>query len=245
VTLLMPTLSESVANPVSGRIALPVLAAMAIGVQVGLSIVLTRAVANDVGAISLTFLRYFVAALCLVPIVLVTTGMRVRMRDILPIAFLGMVQFGLLILLLNFGLRSVPAGPGGILFATSPVFALILGVWTGRERWSGRKAVGIVLALAGPALATDVRGDVASMSAGVGSAVVLLGAGSGIGYMLWLWALKSIDASTVTAFLMLGPVTALLAGAVFLDEVVTLGTVLGMVVLGAGLWITTGLRRKA
>lgn len=288
---------------------LPLLAAITIGVQVGISIVLTRAVADDIGPVSLTFLRYAVAALCLVPVVLVTTRRRIGSRDILPIAMLGLVQFGLLILLLNMGLRGVPAGPGALLFATSPLFALVLGVLKGQERWSGRRLTGIIIALtsltlvlgsgdavpagvisvagatqilgaaacaavagtflgpfvrrygappvsavamlatvamlAGPALANDVTGEVRTMDDGVAGAVVALGIGSGIGYLLWLWALKSIDASTVTAFLMLSPVTALIAGAIFLDEAITITAAVGMALLGAGLWASTRARPKA
>jgi drug/metabolite transporter (DMT)-like permease len=102
-----------------------------------------------------------------------------------------------------------------------------------------------VAMLAGPALANDVTGEVRTMDDGVAGAVVALGIGSGIGYLLWLWALKSIDASTVTAFLMLSPVTALIAGAIFLDEAITITAAVGMALLGAGLWASTRACPKA
>ena len=49
-------------------------------------------------------------------------------------------------------------------------------------------------------------------------AIAFIGASSGIGYFLWLWALRHASASRVTLFLSLSPLTALLLGAVWLGE---------------------------
>jgi drug/metabolite transporter (DMT)-like permease len=59
---------------------------------------------------------------------------------------------------------------------------------------------------------------------------------------MWLYALRWLGTSTVTAFLLLGPPTALLLGAVFVDDPLAVSTVLGMAIVAAGLWVTTRAR---
>ena len=49
-------------------------------------------------------------------------------------------------------------------------------------------------------------------------AILFIGASSGIGYYLWLWALNHTTATKVTVFLALSPITAALLGAVLLAE---------------------------
>jgi drug/metabolite transporter (DMT)-like permease len=77
---------------------------------------------------------------------------RFARADILPIAALGIGQFGILIALLNYGLRSVPAGRGALIFATFPLITLIVAL-LGHERVTVRKITGILLTLTGVALA--------------------------------------------------------------------------------------------
>ena len=47
--------------------------------------------------------------------------------------------------------------------------------------------------------------------------------GAGIGYFLWVWALERTTPSRAAIFLSLNPLTAMLLGAAFLNEPVTLG----------------------
>ncbi len=49
-------------------------------------------------------------------------------------------------------------------------------------------------------------------------AIIFIGASSGIGYYLWLWALNHTTPTKVTVFLALSPITATLLGAVLLGE---------------------------
>src|SRR5262249_61349248 len=64
-------------------------------------------------------------------------------------------------------------------------------------------------------------GVVASLpriTAGGWAAIVFIGFSSGVGYFLWLWALKHASATRVTVFLALSPLTAAILGALFLHE---------------------------
>lgn len=68
-------------------------------------------------------------------------------------------------------------------------------------------------------------------------AILFIGASSGIGYYLWLWALNHTTATKVTVFLALSPITAALLGAVFLAEQLSPMSWLGIVGVALGLWV--------
>ncbi len=68
-------------------------------------------------------------------------------------------------------------------------------------------------------------------------AVVFIGMNSGIGYYLWLWALNHTTPTKVTVFLALSPVTAAWLGAMFLAEVISIMSFLGVACVVLGLWI--------
>jgi drug/metabolite transporter (DMT)-like permease len=280
------------------RSALGALAAAATGVQVGAAIVATRYVATDISPASLAFLRYAIGVACLVPVVAMAGRIRFARADILPIAALGIGQFGVLIALLNYGLRSVPAGRGALIFASFPLITLIVAALLGHERVTARKITGIVATMSGVALALgdkilsagSLLGELTILaSAAVGAvcsvlyrpylrryptlpisafamaaaalalfpfaalddlfvvpaqlsfrawaAIVFIGLSSGILYVVWLWALKTIPASRVTVFLALSPITAIVLGVALVGEPVTAGMIAGVACVAAGLWV--------
>lgn len=276
------------------------LAAAATGVQVGAAMVATRFVAGEIPPATLAMLRYAIGFLCLLPVLLARRPGGFAARDIVPVAVLGIGQFGVLIALLNWGLRSVPAARGAVVFSAFPLLTMLLAVAIRQERLTAWKAGGVLLTMAGIALALEAPlarrpglGDLAVLaSALVGAvcsvfyrpylrrydtvavgalamaasvvalalyavvaesllgglpplaptgwfAVLFIGASSGGGYIAWLWALRHAPATHVTVFLGLGPITALVLGALFLGEsfgVVPFG---GAVAVLAGLWVAT------
>ena len=72
-------------------------------------------------------------------------------------------------------------------------------------------------------------------------AVVFIGLSSGSFYLVWLWALKVASPTRVTIFLSLSPVTAAILGVALLGENLTLGMLVGLAAVVAGLWIATRL----
>jgi drug/metabolite transporter (DMT)-like permease len=74
-------------------------------------------------------------------------------------------------------------------------------------------------------------------SGGGWAAVVFIGFSSGVGYLLWLWALGNAPATEVTVFLALSPLTAAVLGALFLSEQTTLPAAAGLVCVALGLWL--------
>lgn len=284
------------------RAVLAALAAAATGLLVGSSMVATRAVIHETTPVALALLRYALGLLCLAVPTLLGPRVRVRRADLLPIAALGIGQFGVLILLLNFGLQRVSAGLGALLFAMLPLLTLLLGAALRLEPLTAPKALGVALSIAGVGLAVGglpggsggaaaawpgvaavvgsaLTGAVCSvayrpylhrypalpvstlamlaavlflavLAAGEGffarlpdfsalgwAAVAYIGASSGAGYFLWLWALAHTTPTRVTVFLALSPVTAAVLGSAVLGEPLTGGLLAGLGCVVAGLWL--------
>ncbi len=137
---------------------LAIAAAIATGVQVGAAMVATRAVGPVLGPVSLALLRYVIGFLCLLPAAVVmwrrTPFVR---RDVVPVALLGIGQFGILVALLNVGLREVPAARGALLFSAFPLMTLGLAAVLGQEQMGRAKVAGVLLTMLGVALAMGER----------------------------------------------------------------------------------------
>jgi len=115
--------------------------------------VATRFVVDQTGPASLALLRYAIGVLCLLPAVLVSTRPRFAPRDLAPIALLGIAQFGILIALLNHGLRFIPSARAALIFATVPLLTMLLAAALGHERLGAAKVAGVLLTIVGVALA--------------------------------------------------------------------------------------------
>ncbi|NBJ12004.1 EamA family transporter [Microvirga sp. SYSU G3D207] len=279
------------------------MAAAATGVQVGAALVASRFVIHEIGPASLAFLRYCIAVLCLVPLLLIAERARIAPRDLIAVMTLGIVQFGILIALLNLGLQFISSTRAALLFATFPLMTMIIAALLGRERLTSAKAAGVVLTIVGvgialgePLFAGTAAGEwigallvlaaafsgavcsvlyrpylaryptlpvgawamlasVAFLSVPAGMeglytqpsdltmqgilAVIFIGLSSGIGYVLWLWALKNTTPTRVTVFLSLSPITAAVLGALILSEPFTPGILVGLIGVAGGLWLAT------
>jgi len=116
--------------------------------------VATRFVVDQCGPASLALLRYAIGFCCLLPVVLLSAGhTRFARRDLLPIALLGITQFGILIALLNYGLRFIPSGRAALIFGTFPLLTMMLAAALGHERLTPPKILGVLLTIAGVGLA--------------------------------------------------------------------------------------------
>ena len=113
---------------------LAVLAAAATGVQVGSAIVATRFVIDQTDPVTLAFPRYLIGfCLLLIPAWRASRGW-FNPRDVLPIAGLGITQFGILIVLMNYGLQYIPSARAALIFACVPSLTMTLGALIGYER---------------------------------------------------------------------------------------------------------------
>jgi len=197
------------------RSRLALLAAAGTGIQVGAAMVATRFVADQTGPLTLALFRYAIGFACLLPAVLMAPRVRIAAGDLVPIAVLGIGQFGILIALLNFGLQSVTAARGALLFATFPLITMLFAAALGQERLTARRSLGVLLALVGVGVSLGEK--LLADSGGrewLGALAILLSAATGaICSVLYRPYLAKYPALPVSALAMLASVLFLLGGA--------------------------------
>lgn len=187
----------------------PVAVAAAVGVQVGLAMIATRYVVGESGPATLAMFRYAIGALCLLPVLYIQKmPLRFARRDILPIAGFGIVQFGILIALLNYGLSYITAARAALLFASFPLLTMIVAALLGREKLTVAKTLGVLLTMLGVALALGEKVfDASSAERWVGEAAVLLAALCGaVCSVLYRPYLQRYPTLSIGAFAMLASV---------------------------------------
>jgi drug/metabolite transporter (DMT)-like permease len=190
----------------------PLLVAAGVGVQVGAAMVATRYVVGESGPATLAMFRYAIGALCLLPVLVwQKQGLRFAGRDILPIAGLGIVQFGLLIALLNYGLSWIPAARAALLFASFPLLTMVIAALLGRERLTLAKTGGVLLTMLGVGLALGEKVfDASTAEHWIGEAAVLFAAFCGaLCSVLYRPYLQKYPTLSIGTFAMLASVGAL------------------------------------
>ena len=219
----------------AARPALALFAAALTGIQVGAAITATRYVAADISPASLAFLRYAIGVACLIPAVALAGRIRFARADIVPIAALGIGQFGVLIALLNYGLRTVPAARGALIFASFPLLTLVVAALLGHECVTIRKIGGILATLLGVFLALSDKvlngASVHGWGALSGELAILASAATGaICSVLYRPYLARYPTLPVSAFAMMAAAAALLIPAALDDLFVAPGA------LSRGAW---------
>ena len=188
---------------------LPPAAAAASGVLVGSAIVATRFVIDQTNPASLALLRYSIGFCCLLPAVLLHGRVSFERRDLVPIGLLGITQFGILVALLNYGLKFIPSARAALIFATFPLLTLILATVLGHERLTLAKTLGVLLTIAGVGFALGEKAAQGGTltTQWIGEAAVFASALSGaVCSVLYRPYLRKYPTLPVSAFAMLASV---------------------------------------
>jgi drug/metabolite transporter (DMT)-like permease len=187
-------------------------------VQVGAAIVASRFAVAEVPPLTLAMLRYAIGFACLLPFVWRAVAQasggarlppvaRSRALDLLAMAALGIGQFGILIALLNFGLQHVAAAQAALIFGLFPLLTLLLSAALGRERITGSLVMGVLLSIAGVALALAPKlGSVTAGSWAGDLAVVAAACTGALCSVLYRPYLQRYPTVPVSAFAMLASV---------------------------------------
>ncbi|MES2633751.1 MAG: DMT family transporter [Pseudomonadota bacterium] len=206
-------------------------AAAGASVLVGAGIVASRYALVEVLPLTLAMIRYAIGFACLAPFALKDVGalfpgevagidqpphgLRIESAmtsrsDIVALAALGIGQFGVLIALLNFGLRHVGAAQAAFIFSLFPLLTMVLSAVLGRERITALLLGGVTLSIAGVALALSPRLAAASSGHWWGELAVAASALTGaICTVLYRPYLQRYPTVPVSAFAMLASVIAL------------------------------------
>lgn len=123
----------------------------------GTSIVATRYVVGATDPLTLGAFRCGIGFAFLVVIALLQGGSWPRRQDWLAVAGLGLLWFGLFPILFNASLMYTTAARGALALATAPLLTLIVSAMCGAEALTGRKLVGVLVAMVGVAIALLAR----------------------------------------------------------------------------------------
>lgn len=103
--------------------------------------------------IGFTFLRFLLASVSLFALMRWHEGaIRLPRRDIVQIAVLGVVGFGLYQILWTVALQTIPAGDSALLIATTPVLTALLAIMAGADVLNPIKLAGALVSFVGVAL---------------------------------------------------------------------------------------------
>lgn len=210
--------TEALSARAARSISWPLVAAAATGVQVGAAIVASRFAVAEVPPLTLAMLRYAIGFACLLPFAWrglsraapadhgpTVTGS--RSGDLLAMAALGIGQFGILIALLNYGLQHVGAAQAALIFSLFPLLTLLLSAALGRERVTWRLLAGVLLSIAGVALALAPKLGAPQAGGWWGELAVLASAATGaVCSVLYRPYLRRYPTVPVSAFAMLASV---------------------------------------
>lgn len=138
------------------RVSEPVRTAVAASVAsmcFGASVVATRFVVSQTQPVSLAFMRYLIASICLLPVLWQVLQHRPATRDIGRMALLGVVFFGIFPWSFSAALTYSPSSRVAVELATMPLLTLLISRVRGYDRITTPKVIGQLLAFGGLYLA--------------------------------------------------------------------------------------------
>jgi drug/metabolite transporter (DMT)-like permease len=133
----------------------------------GGTFVAARCVAQDVLPLSASFLRFLVASLFLIVLVVKKEGRvpRLQRRQILPVILLGLTGVMAYNIFFFLGLKTITAGRASLIVAMNPVFIALFSAFLFKERLGVSRVTGIILCLCG-ALIVISHGNLSDIYAG-------------------------------------------------------------------------------
>ncbi len=225
-----------------------VLAAIASSALGGVAGGTTRFAIGMSDPVTLGVFRFGVGFLLLLPIALALRIKWPRGRDWLSVAALGVMYFAFFIVLFNLAFRYTTAARGSLALSTLPLMTMLVGAAFGVEALDTRKSVGVIIAMAGAAVAL-VTGlaaapagyaSVASFHGAQWMAVVYLGVfGGAAAFFLWVFALERTTPTRTAITMTINPVFASAVGALTLGEPIGINLVVGLLAVFAGIWTAT------
>jgi drug/metabolite transporter (DMT)-like permease len=212
-----------------------VLAAMLSSALGGSSIAATRYLAATVDPLTIGAFRFGGGALLLLPVALLQDGRWPARRDWLGVVALGLLFFGAFPVLFNASLAYTTAARGALALSTLPLLTMVAAALLRVEPLTGRKTMGVFLAMAGVAIALLAGLSNAPVDAWRGD---LLMVGAALCMALYnVWSKPFIQRSGPIPFTAMG----MAAGAAFLVLLAGIGDGFAVVAaFGTGHWLAVG-----
>ncbi len=194
--------NDSRARDAAATARLGVLAAVLSSSVGGMNTAVTRYAIGATDPVTLAALRFGLGFILLMPIALAFRSRWPQRRDWIGVLGLGILFFGLFMGLFNLSLRYTTAGRGALALSTLPLLTMVVGAALRIEPLGARKAIGVLVAMAGVALALVTGLEDAPAGAWRGDAIMVAAA---LCYALYnVWSRPFIARSDSLAFVTAG-----------------------------------------
>src|SRR5262245_10751543 len=119
----------------------------------GLAAVATRFVAHDIDPVTIAAFRFGGGFLCLLPIAVALRSRWPERRDFLGVSLLGLMFFAFFFIVYNIALAHTTAARGTLALSTLPLLTMVVAAALRAEPLTVRKTSGVLVAMAGVAVA--------------------------------------------------------------------------------------------
>ena len=197
-------------------------AALSAAIITALCPIAMKIAVRDIPPVTLNFLRYVIGTSCLFGMVLAGSSrakLRVRPYDLPSLALGGFLAFAFMSVALSAALVFTSASRVATLFASTPLWGMVIAVIRGAGFPAGRKLLGVMSTIAGIVVLTSPVGpSAAGSNALFGDVLVLLAALSvALAGVQQKAVMRSYDSFTITFYRMAFAAAMLMPVAVFWD----------------------------
>jgi drug/metabolite transporter (DMT)-like permease len=134
-----------------------------------------KAVANDIEPFALTMLRNCIASAGFLALFFLRVKkIRIERADMRKIFFLGFLAIWLNQFIFLFGIRYTTAANAALLYASTPIFVMLISYFMKKERLTGKKIAGVSIAFTGIVVVIFERGIDLGLQYAFGNLVVLV-----------------------------------------------------------------------
>jgi drug/metabolite transporter (DMT)-like permease len=130
-----------------------VLAAIISSALGGTAVAMTRYLHGTVDAVTLAAFRFGIGFLVVLPLAVISRSQWPQGRDWCGVAALGVLFFGIFIVIYNAALHYTTAARGSLALSMLPFVTMVVAALCGREAFTVRKTTGVLIAITGVALA--------------------------------------------------------------------------------------------
>jgi len=226
----------------------------------GTAAAITRYLVGSADPLTIALLRWGIGVLCVLPVALLLRVRWPSRKDWPAVALLGFCFFGVFFIFYNVAIGYTTAARASLALSTLPLQTMVVAAVLGVERLTGRKSLGVGIAMLGVfgALASGLaaapagawKGELIMIGAVLcmsvynvlsrpfiqrSSALGFLSVGMGAGAL----ALQRASPTRVANTMTVNPIAAALLAHQLVGEPITLNLVLGLVAVFAGIWLAT------
>ncbi len=176
-----------------------VLAAVLSSAFGGMAAAVTRYVIDTVDPITLAAFRFGIGFLILLPLALLARSRWPQGRDWIGVASLGFLFFAFFFVVYNISLSHTTAARGTLALSTLPLMTMVVGALFGSEAMTARKTLGVLIAMAGVAVA--LLSGLASAPAGAWRGDLLMIGATLVMAFYTVWSQPVIARSSALGFI--------------------------------------------